>query len=80
MMHPMVLLSLLALEPSPPAPAAPARSTATPARWLPTLTLRFTHRDVRSLTGDMDMAATPLGTTLELRLVWGFSPATPFDP
>ncbi len=65
-MHTAALLTLLALSPPAPAPARPTR-----AWWLPTLTLRLTHRAARSLAVDVDVASAPLGTTFELRLEWG---------
>jgi hypothetical protein len=62
-------LTVLALADLPSAPpVAPRR-----AWWLPTVTLRLTHRDARSLSVDTDVALTPLGTTFELRLEWGAS-------
>lgn len=65
-MHPAALLTLLALNAPTPAPVRPTR-----AWWLPTLTLRLTHRAARSLALDADVASAPLGTTFELRLEWG---------
>lgn len=68
-------LTLLALGDLPMAPPPPP----TRAWWLPTLTLRLTHRDARSLSVDADVALTPLGTTFELRLEWGASRASAPD-
>lgn len=61
------LLTLLALAEAPALP--PSRPLR--AWWLPVVTLRLTHRELRALALDLDAATTPLGTTLELRLEWG---------
>lgn len=69
-MLPLLLAAALDLDVDPlPETTAPAAR----AWWVPSLTLRLTRREGRSLAveRDLEVRATPWGTTLELRLEWG---------